>query len=164
MRFQDAEPEFNPPWNEIGVRFTSVIVLGSSGQASLMLEGGTLFQNGVVLKFLGFNSNERDDVGSGPGEIRLSVSFEDIEQETISYKFGRYDLVPWVHPFGAGSINGRFEFELWISPSPLGHFWITSEWSEFNILKSRKEIVLPEQSPLSVSLWSPNTDTGDSDL
>jgi hypothetical protein len=164
VHFQDVEPDFNRPWNEIGVRFTSVVVLGSSGQASLILEGGTLFRNGVVLKILGFNSVERDDVASGPDGIRLSVSYEDKEQEVISYKFGRSDRVPWVHPFGARSINGRFEFESWISPRPPGHLWITSEWSEFDIPNSRKEIVLPEQPPPSVSLWNPNTDSGDPDL
>jgi hypothetical protein len=163
MPLDDVEPDFNPPWNEIGVRFTSVTVLGSSGQASLILEGGTLFRNGVVLKFLGFNSMERDDVGSGPGGIQLSVSFDDKEQEKISYQFGRFDRVPWVHPFGARSINGRFEFESWISPRPPGHLWITSEWSEFNVPKSRKEINVPEQSPSSVSLWILNTGVGDQD-
>ena len=163
MPLDDVEPDFNPPWNEIGVRFTSVTVLGSSGQASLILEGGTLFRNGVVLKFLGFNSMERDDVGSGPGGIQLSVSFDDKEQEKISYQFGSFDRVPWVHPFGARSINGRFEFESWISPRPSGHLWITSEWSEFNIPTSRKEINVPEQSPSSVSLWIPNTGVDDPD-
>ena len=161
MPLHEVEPDFNPPWNEVGVRFSSVIVLGTSGQASLILEGGTLFRNGVVLKFLGFNAMERDDVASGPDGIQLSVSFDDKEQETISYQFGRFDRVPWVHPFGARSINGRFEFESWISPRPLGHLWIISEWSEFNIPKSRKEIHVPEQLPPPVSLWIPNTDTGD---
>ena len=163
MPLPDVEPDFNPPWNEIGFRFTSVIVLGSSGEASLILEGGTLFRNGVILKFLGFNSMERDDVASGLSGIQLSVSFDDTEQEMISYRFGRFDRVPWVHPFGARSIDGRFEFESWVSPRPPGHLWITSEWSEFKIQRSRKEIYVPEQPPSSASLWNPNTETGDPD-
>ncbi len=164
MHFRDVEPDFNPPWNEIGVRFTSVIVLGSSERASLILEGGTLFRNGVVLKFLGFNAVERDDVASGPDGIRLCVSYEDKEQETISYKFGRFDCVPWVHPFGARSITGRFEFESWISPRPPGHLWITSEWYEFDIPNTRREIALPELAPPSPDFWNPITDSGDLDL
>ena len=123
-----------------------------------MLEGGTFFGNGVVLKFLGFNAVESDDVASGPEGIRISVSYEDSEQETISYKFGRFESVPWVHPYGARSITGRFEFESWFSPRPLRPLWITSEWSEFDIPKSKKEIVLPEQALPSVRFWSPNAE------
>ena len=147
---------FGPEWNEIGTWFSSHTVLGASARATLLIEGGILYESGVDVAFLGLNSEGGSDNVFGPGGVGLSVSLSSEERQPVNFNQLRSldnGLTVAIH--GPGVYEGHLTFRLWISPRPRTPLWMSWVWPDYDIPLSTRKVSLPLVSLPSISRWSP---------